>query len=205
MTFASSDRARLAAGFLSLADTAALAERGVTVFDPHSTLIAAAAQLAQGVVLWPGVIIEIGSGTVAIGAGTVLFPGTRIVAAAGAVAIGERAEIGAEGGFTILAETAACRSTVGDAARLLGGGSLARVNAIGRGAQILGPIRVQDCRLADGLGPREPDPDRRGGVLKGAGVARGLAVPQGHVVQAFGLIAEAPLRKQSFFHPPPRG
>jgi len=28
-------------------------------------------------------------------------------------------------------------------------------------------------------------------------------VPRGHVIQAFGLFTEAPLRRQSFFHPRP--
>jgi hypothetical protein len=41
------------------------------------------------------------------------------------------------------------------------------------------------------------------GVLKGSGVARGITVPRGHVIQALGLIDAAPMRPQSFFHPRP--
>jgi hypothetical protein len=48
---------------------------------------------------------------------------------------------------------------------------------------------------------RDPEPDERGGVLKGLGVARNVDVPQGHVIQAFGLFAEAVMRRQSYFHP----
>jgi hypothetical protein len=31
-------------------------------------------------------------------------------------------------------------------------------------------------------------------------VARHVEVPQGHVIQAFGLFAEADMRRQSYFH-----
>jgi hypothetical protein len=116
------------------------------------------------------------------------------------VTIGSGAEIGEEGGFTIKAEAQSVIG-IGIGARLLGGGSLTLSNAIGNGAQILGSIRCQNCRLGDGGTYHEPDADLRGGVLKGSGVARDLDVPQGHVIQAFGLFAEAPLRRQTFFHP----
>ena len=84
---------------------------------------------------------------------------------------------------------------------LLGGGSAVLNNVIGRGAQVLGPIRMQECRLEDGGSHVEPDPDRRGGVLKGAGVARGLSVPRGGVIQAFGTFEAGALRRQVEFHP----
>lgn len=197
------DEARRARGFLDVAATAALAQRGVVVLEPRTTLIADAAELEAGVFLWPGAIIEIGTGgKVAIGGGTVLFPGTRIAALSGHVRIGGGCEIGEEGGFTLKALTGDS-IIVGDQARLLGGGSLTGNNEVGDGAQVLGPIRIQRCRLGAGGSYAEPDPDRRGGVLKGCGVARGLEVPQGHVIQAFGLFAEAPMRRQSFFHPRP--
>ncbi len=196
------DEARRARGFLDVAGTAALAAHGVTVLEPRTTLVAAAALLEAGVVLWPGSIVEIGAGgSIAVGGGTVLFPGARIVALGGQLRIGRDCEIGEEGGFTVKA-LAGEVIAVGAAARLLGGGSLTGSNELGRGAQVLGPIRIQRCRLGAGGSHAEPDPDRRGGVLKGCGVARDLEVPQGHVIQAFGLFAEAPLRRQSFFHPP---
>lgn len=76
---------------------------------------------------------------------------------------------------------------------------------MGAGAQVLGPIRMQNCILDAGGTYREPDPDRRGAVLTGCGVARQVNVPTGYVIQAFGLFSEAPMRKQSCFHPKPRG
>ena len=194
--------ARRALGFLDATGTAALGRHGIVVIEPRTTLIAAAAELEAGVVLWPGCIVEVGTaGAVAIGGGTVLFPGTRIVARAGRIRIGRNTEIGEEGGFTIKAEAETNLIEIVAHARLLGGGSLTASNRLGDGAQVLGPIRMQRCRLDSGGSYAEPDPDRRGGVLKGAGVARDIVVPQGHVIQAFGLFAEAPLRRQSFFHP----
>jgi hypothetical protein len=197
------DAARRALGFLSLEETTALASRKVTVPDPYSVLVSPGVVLGRDVVLWPNVILQISAeGGIVIGQGSTLFPGARIVASGGSVAVGSAVEIGEEGGFTIRAE-AGDGIEIRDGARLLGGGSLARSNRIGRGAQILGPIRCQDCRLGDGGSYRDPEPDGRGGVLKGSGVARGVEVPQGHVIQAFGLFADAVMRRQSYFHPQP--
>ncbi|SMH39748.1 hypothetical protein [Azospirillum agricola] len=199
------NRARERAGFLSVEAVAALADGGVLVLDPFSTLVSPGVALAAGVTLWPGTTVQATEGgAVSVGGGTRLFPGTRIVAAGGRVGIGADTEIGEEGGFTIRADHPDHVIEIGSHARLLGGGSLALGNHIGDGAQVLGPIRMQSCRLQGGGSHREPDPDRRGGVLKGGGVARGLTVPTGMVIQAFGLFGEAPLRPQSFFHPKPR-
>jgi hypothetical protein len=196
-----SDEARRRLGFLSLEETAALGDRGVQLPDPGSVLVSPHVRLEEDVVLWPNVILQVSfEGRITVGRGTNLFPGTRIVAPNGLVVIGTGAEIGEEGGFTIKTgpgDTIA----VGNGARLVGGGSLTLSNRVGRGAQILGPIRCQNCTLGDGGTYRDPDPDERGGVLKGSGVARGIEIPQGHVIQAFGLFSEAVMRRQSYFHP----
>jgi carbonic anhydrase/acetyltransferase-like protein (isoleucine patch superfamily) len=198
-----SDAARRHLGFLSGAETAALAHRGIVLPAPGSVLVSSHVRLEEGVILWPSVILQaVGDGRIAIGQGTNLFPGTRIVASGGSVTIGAEAEIGEEGGFTVKAGTGETIE-IGDQARLLGGGSLTLCNRIGRGAQILGPIRCQNCVLGDGGSHREPEPDERGGVLKGSGVARHVEVPRGHVIQAFGLFADAVMRRQSYFHPKP--
>jgi carbonic anhydrase/acetyltransferase-like protein (isoleucine patch superfamily) len=196
-----SDAARRRLGFLSLAETIALARRGVLIPDAGSVLVSANVQLEDGVVLWPNVILQASdSGRITVGRSTNLFPGTRIVATGGMVAIGAEAEIGEEGGFTIKTGSGEVIK-IGDGVRLLGGGSLSQSNRIGRGAQILGPIRCQNCTLGNGGTYRDSEPDERGGVLKGSGVARNVEVPQGHVIQALGLFAEAPVRRQSYFHP----
>ncbi len=201
---APTDSARRALGFMGVAETEALGARGILVLDPCSTLVSPGALLADGMVLWPNVSVQVmAGGAVSIGADTILLPGTRVLASSGIVRIGEGAEIGAEGGFTIDVRAADNVIEIGAGARLLGGGSLSRSNQVGDGAQILGPIRAQECRLGSGDTHHGPDPDRRGGVLKGAGVARRLVVPQGRVVQAFGLFSEAAMHWQTFFHPQP--
>jgi carbonic anhydrase/acetyltransferase-like protein (isoleucine patch superfamily) len=195
------DAARERLGFLSEAEIIALSRLGIMLPDPGSVLVSGDVRLAEDVVLWPNVILQISAGgRITIGRGTNLFPGTRIVASGGSVTIGARTEIGEEGGFTLKAG-AGETIEIGDWARLLGGGSLTLSNRIGRGAQILGPVRCQNCLLGDGGTYRDPEPDERGGVLKGSGIARGIEVPQGHVIQAFGLFAEAVMRPQSYFHP----
>ena len=196
------DAARHKLGFLTLDQTVALAERGIVLLDPHSTLITPNVSLGVGIVIWPNVtLLGREGGAIGIDSGATLFSGTRIVAIAGSVTIGTEAEIGDEGGFTIQTSATDQRIAIGHGARLLGAGLLSQSNDIGAGAQILGPIRAQNCRLGGGGSYRHPDPDERGGVLKGTGIARQVEVPKGHVIQAFGLFAGAPLRPQSHFHP----
>lgn len=62
---------------------------------------------------------------------------------------------------------------------------------------------VESCTLGAGGSHAEPDPDRRAGVLKGAGPARHLTVPQGQVIAAWGPFQQEAMLKQSFFHPKP--
>jgi hypothetical protein len=195
------DEARHRLGFLSRAETAALARRGILLPVPDSVLVSREVRIEEGAILWPGAILQaLDGGGIVIGGGTQLFPGTRIVASGGTVRIGARAEIGEEGGFTVKADPGETIA-IGDEARLLGGGSLSHSSRIGRGAQILGPIRCQNCTLGGGGSYRDPDPDGRGGVLKGSGIARNIDVPTGSVIQAFGLFSEGTLRPQSYFHP----
>lgn len=198
------DAVRRSLGFLTVDETWQLAAAlGVLIPDPVSVLVSPGVELGEGATLWPGAILQASNGgSITVGGGTNLFPGTRMVAAGGRIVIGTQAEIGEEGGLTIKAD-AGIAVEIGDGARLLGGGSLIGPNRIGRGAQVIGPIRCQNCTLGDGGTYRDPEPDERGGVLKGSGVARAIEVPQGHVIQAFGLFAEGVLRRQSYFHPKP--
>ena len=188
-------------GFLTVDEALRLSSRGVLIPDPVSVLVSPGVELGEGAILWPGTILQVSNGgSIAVGSGTNLFPGARLVAAGGRIDIGTQAEIGEEGGFTIKADSGIALE-VGHGARLLGGGSLIGPNRIGHGAQIIGPIRCQNCTLGDGGTYRDPEPDERGGVLKGSGVARNVEVPLGHVIQAFGLFAEGIMRRQSYFHP----
>ncbi len=195
------DEVRRLKGFLTVGETLQLADLGVTVIDPFSTLISRRANLASGVFVWPNVTLEAGpEAAVSIGASTVLHSGVRIAAGAGSIAIGANGDLGQEGGFTFVTSAPSDKIHIGNDARLNGGGSIAGSANLGDGAQVLGPIRIQNCQLGGGGSFREPDPDKRGGVLKGIGIARNIDVPTGMVIQAFGLFSEAPVRWQTYFH-----
>jgi carbonic anhydrase/acetyltransferase-like protein (isoleucine patch superfamily) len=194
--------ARSALGFLSLDELAALSAKGIHILDPFSTLVSPDVEIAAGAVLWPGVSLEaISGGRVRIGAGTRLFPGAHLRADGGSILVGSDVALGDEGGFSVKAKPGETVE-IGDRARLSGGGRLSESCALGAGSQVLGRIDVRSCRLGAGGDYTEADPDRRGAVLKGSGLARGLTLAQGQVIQAFGLFSQDEVRPQSFFHPP---
>jgi carbonic anhydrase/acetyltransferase-like protein (isoleucine patch superfamily) len=195
------DASRLALGFLSVAATSELARAGVRVLDPFSTLVSPGIAIEPDAVLYPNVILEqTQAGRIRIGRGTRLWPGTQMTACGGSILIGQDAEIGEDGGFSFKVGPGES-VTIGDRARLTGGGRLSETCSIGAGAQILGRIDVRSCSLEGGGSHREPDPDQRGAVLKGSGQARNIALGQGRVIQSFGLFSPADTRWQSSFHP----
>ena len=71
-------------------------------------------------------------------------------------------------------------------------------------AMTTGAITVQDCSLEEGGNYKEPDPDLRGAVLKGSGIARDIQLPKGHVINAYGTFQNASLESQSHYHPKPK-
>ena len=155
----STDAVRRSMGFLTVDETWQLAALDVSIPDPVSVLVSPGVELGDGVTLWPGTILQASNdGSITVGGGTYLFPGTRLVAVGGRIVIDAHAEIGEEGGFTIKVDPGIAVE-VGEGARLLGGGSLIGPNRIGRGAQIIGPIRCQTCTLGDGGTYRHLVPD----------------------------------------------
>jgi len=171
------------------------------VLDPFSTLVSREVTLEAGVTLYPGVILRAEKGgRIDVAAGVDLWPRVILRANQGRIAIGPGAEIGDEGGFTVTAGSAGV--SIGARARLNGGGAIQGSGSIGDGAQILGRIAVRGCTLEGGGDYTEPEPDRRGAVLKGAGQARHLTLGRGRVIQAFGIFGAGDARWQSFFHPP---
>ncbi|WP_022908044.1 hypothetical protein [Curtobacterium sp. B18] len=140
------DDARLAAGFLTPDDVAALAP-DVLVLDPSSVLIGRSVRIEPGVVLYPGTVLEgRGTGTVVVRSGARLGPGPVTVVAHGAdVEIGP-AELG-PGSVTVVA-TDAADVVIGPGARLSGGCLVEGPATIGAGAQVIGPVSIRDVVLA---------------------------------------------------------
>ncbi len=186
---------------LSPGEVAALGGR-VVVLVPGSVLVGRSVELGDGVVLYPGAVLQTdAASSIRVGAGTVVYPGAFVSATRGGrVTIGAGVELG-PGGVQVTADGPTAHVDVGDRARLMNGPELVGASVVGAGAQIIGPIRAQSVRLGAGGDHREPDPDLRGGVLKGVGLARGIRVGRGEVVNGLGSFADAPVERQRAYHP----
>ncbi|MFI5532493.1 hypothetical protein ACIA8O_28570 [Kitasatospora sp. NPDC051853] len=175
---------------------------GNLVHDPFSVLISRRVTLGRGNVFYPGVTVECDpESSCAIGSGNVFRPGAVVLAeAGGSVRIGDGNLIG-DGGARIKANRADAAVEVGDRARLLNGPEIVGRSVIGDGCQVIGAIAAQSVRLTGGGDHAYPDPDGRGAVLKGSGLARGLALAVGEVVNGNGDFAVAPVERQRAYHP----
>ena len=198
------DDARRAAGFLPVAEVTALAPE-VRVLDPASVLIGVGVSVLPGVVLYPSTTLETRhGGAITLATGARLGPGpVTVVASAATVHIGAGAELG-PGPVTVVADGSDV--VIGGRARLTAGCLVEGPARIGAGAQVLGPVSVRDVELEDGGDHREPDPDHRGGVVKGTGPVRGVRVGLGEVV--VGGVAHAGeasgrprIERQRTYHP----
>jgi len=201
MTQSRIDEQRRRAGYFSV--TELLEEFGADnlIPDPYAVLISPGVAIGRGNRFYPGIVIETGvERRIVIGDDNAFWPGSTLRAAAGGrIEIGSRNQFG-PGGFTAHADGPEAVITIADRCRFLDGASLSGRVELGGGAQVLGPIAVQDCTLAGGGDYQAPDPDSRGAVLKGCGRARGLNLARGQVILGNGAFAEADLRPQSFFH-----
>lgn len=210
------DEARRTAGFRTVGEVAALAPQ-VLVLDPASVLLGSGATVHPGAVLHPSTTLETrDGGTIVVEAGARLGPGPVTVVAHGAhVRVGRGAELG-PGPVTITAYrpevTAASVDTVdtvdtvvdvaiGAAARLRGGCVVEAPADIGAGAQVLGSVSLRNVVLAAGGDHREPDPDRRAGVVKGTGRVHGVRVGVGEVAVVTGGATRPEVERQRAHHP----
>jgi len=196
------DAARESAGFLGIAEVVALAERGVTIFDPLSTLVSRHARIGAGCVLYPTVIIDCDQASACVlGTGNTLLPGTRIIAAdGGRISVGAGNVIG-EGGAQVKANRPDAAIEIADRTRLAAGAEIMGVSTIGTGCQVIGAIMAQSVRLEGGQDWTHPDPDERGAVLKGHGLARSLHLSRGEVINGNGDFSQAPVERQAAYHP----
>jgi len=196
--------ARQSKGFLSVDELAAAYGKQNTILDPYSVLISKHAIIGSGNTIYPNVILECqGDGTIAIGDDNTFYPGTYILSSAGAVKIGNGNEFG-PAGLTIKANMPDALIVIGDNGRYCDGASIMGKTTLGSGSQILGNITVQGCSLAAGGDFQEQDPDKRAAVLKGFGLARGITLEVGRVVNGVGNFADAPIEWQRDYHPKPR-
>jgi hypothetical protein len=192
---------RVDRGFYSLAELLELHARANVIYDPFSTLISRNVELGSGNVFYPNVVIETqGHGRIRMGDQNTFFPNTFIRATSGQIWIGNRNSFG-EGGVSLLTSEPQAVLRIGDDGRYCLGAQISGTNTCGDGAQVLGAILVQGCELGGGASYAHPDPDRRGGVLKGAGLARNLAIRQGEVINGRLTFTQAMVERQSVYHP----
>ncbi|MDB5181394.1 MAG: hypothetical protein JWP13_157 [Candidatus Saccharibacteria bacterium] len=185
-------------------DTATLeASIGVnnSVLDAHSVLISKRVVIGKGNVFYPNVVIEcIGEGSLDIGDGNTFYPGTFILCSNGTITIGNDNEFGT-GGCTIKANMDAAEIHIGSGGRYSDGVSVMGKTLLDNGSQVLGAITVQSCSLEGGGNYTEPDPDKRAAVLKGSGLARGITLQQGQVINHIGNFSHASVEWQRAYHP----
>lgn len=198
-----SDEPRDALGYMSVDATRALADQGVWVLDPNSTLIGRSVLVGSGTLIYPGVVISCDPvSAINLGERCVLYPGSLLEAGEGGrIVIGDEVELG-PGGVTIRA-IGSDATVLEDLVRLSGNCELTGACVLGRGAQMLGSVSARSVRLAGGLGGyRWPDPDERGAVLKGAGIADGITLGRGEVRSCRASFNDATTERQSSYHPP---
>jgi carbonic anhydrase/acetyltransferase-like protein (isoleucine patch superfamily) len=196
------DEHREALGFLSVDATDALGERGVRVLDPSSALISKTAVLGAGTVVYPTVVVDTDErSSIVIGERCVLYPGSLLEARdGGRIAISDHAELGPGGVLIRVGRDGAI--VLEEEVRLSGGCELTGVCELGRGAQILGAVSARSVRLGGGRGGhRWPVADERGAVLKGAGIADRVRLECGEVKSHRASFADAPVERQSAYHP----
>lgn len=197
------DSHRPALGFLTVAQVDALAEVGVRVLDPFSTLISAGVQIGRDTVIYPGVVVQRDeASTLALGAGNTLFPGAFLLAErGGSLVIGDGCELG-PGVVQVKANRPDADIRIGHGVRLLNGCELTGRSVLGDGCQIIGHVLAQSVQLGGGLGGDGwPNPDERGALLKGAGLARGIVLERGEVASCQASFTDAEVVRQTYFHP----
>jgi hypothetical protein len=196
------DAQRTSRGFMSVIQLLeTLSSEENIVLDPFSILVSRDVRIGSGNIFYPNVIIEVhNAGTIAVGNNNIFFPGALLLADRGKIVIGDGNEFG-DGGVSIKANMIESLIAIGNNGRYMHGPEIMGNCRLDSGTQIIGPIRVQNCNLGAGDSYKEPDPETRGGLLKGFGVARNLTVHQGEVINGQGNFEQSRVEQQSTYHP----
>jgi len=191
-------------GFLTIEELLKLCDRGSLVLDPFSTLISATCTIGQGNIFYPPLVIEsVNNGTLEIGEGNIFYPGCLFIVDQGELVIGNTNQFG-DGGCTIKANRPDALVHVGNKGRYVNAPTIVGKTTLGDGSQVIGAITVQDCVLEDGLDFAAQNPDEQGAVLKGYGLARGLTIGKGQVLNGQGKFEQKDVEQQSAYHSKPQ-
>jgi hypothetical protein len=170
-----------------------------TFLDPSSILISRNVIIGKGNIFYSSTVLQtIEQGRITLGDNNTFTPNVFFYVS-GTVMLGSHNLFG-DGGVTARVP-AGETLRVGNHGRYINGVALTGNNTLGDGSQIIGPIRVQSCLLASGKDFNHPEPDERGAVLKGYGLARNIGLKRGQVIDGLGHFDTANVKMQSFFHP----
>ena len=197
------DAQRERLGFMTVRELLDVHGSGNFIPDPFSVLVSHGVTIGSANILYPNVILETQhGGVISIGSENILYPGTLLLADQGVITIGDDNLLG-DGGVRIKATLSTAAITIRSHGRYMNGANILGTCNLESGTQVLGPITVENCTLRAGGSFREPDPDLRGGVLKGSGVARALEVRQGEVINGIGVFETTKIERQTAYHAKP--
>lgn len=196
------DEQRASQGFHTVSELLDFAEQDNRILDPFSVLISTAVSLGSGNQIYPNVVIEIrDESRVTIGDNNVFYPNSLFIAeGGGSILVGDNNQFG-DGGCYVKASNAERAINIGSNGRYINGAQILGRTTLGSGSQVIGPITVQDCVLEEGGDFEHADPDTRAGVLKGSGLARGLTITTGAVLNGLGTFDADNIEVQSKYHP----
>lgn len=195
------DRQRTKEGVLSVKELLQLCDSGNTILDPFSVLISSSVKIGCNNIFYPNVIIKaVNNGTITVGNENSFFPNSLLLADRGKIEVGNANQFG-DGGISVKANTPTSIIIIGDRGRYINGVQVLGQTVLGSGSQIIGNITAQDCRLEQGEKFSHSNPDLRGGVLKGYGLARNIQIKVGMVLNGLGSFNQHDVEYQSTYHP----
>ncbi len=198
------DKQRIAFGLVSIIEAMQTIGATNTLLDPFSLLVSRTVKIGAGNTFYPNVsIIALEEGVIEIGDRNTFFPGCYFLANPGSILVGSENEFG-DGGFAAKANMPGSRIEIGNTGRYTGGPQVLGHTKLGSGSQVIGPVTVQDCVLHDGESYRGQNPDQRAALLKGSGLARGIVLGRGEVIQGQGNFDQAQVMRQAAFHQRPK-
>jgi len=174
-----------------------LAQNNV-IYDVFSILISTKVIIGKGNTFYPNVVLECINGVSTIGNNNKFYNGTTIRIVQSELEIGDRNEIG-ENGISIT--TTKGKTIIRNGCRLRNNAQIMDNCCIGNGAQVLGNIKMSNCILEDGEAYTYKDPNKRGGVLKGYGIANSLKIGTGEVINGNGIMTNEMIERQEKYHP----
>lgn len=195
------DEYRKKCNFLSVQEMLDLYGESNTILNPFSTFISSSVQIGCGNIIYPDVIIESdGTNQIQIGDKNTFFPNTHLALMNGGVLQVGNNNLFGEGIVCIKSNMPSSSIIIGDNVRFEGIINIFGQCSLETGCQILGNISVYNCSLRKGLSYKDADVERRAGLLKGFGNAKGLEVSCGYVIKGNGDFMQDNIEPQLNYH-----